>query len=139
MNIISMKKEFGTGFSLIPEVLDFTKDFLDKAGLNNLTHDIQMVVEEWYVNIVKYAYGEREEGLVRIELTFVERILEIVIVDNGPEFDPHIIPTPERPKDVQSAKIGGLGIFFIRSLMDTTEYHRKNDQNIFRMRKKIPR
>jgi len=138
MNNINAKREFGTELSLVSELMGFVEEFLEKAGLLEESFEIQLAVEEWYVNIVKHAFDGKNEGNVLMKLGFSEGTLEVEMSDNGPAFDPHTLTPPERPESVEEAKIGGLGVFFIRNLMDETAYRRENDRNIFTMRKRFP-
>lgn len=130
-------KKFGTEISQVPDVLDFAEAFLEKAELIEEGFEIQLAIEEWYVNVVKHAFGGKNEGTVELKMEVTSGVLTIEITDNGPEFDPHCIQEPEKPKNVEEAKIGGLGIFFIRKLMDETKYLRENGNNTFTMKKKV--
>ena len=138
MNNISAKREFGTELSQISELMGFVEEFLEKAGLLEESFEIQLAIEEWYVNIVKHAFGGKNEGKFLMKLGSSEGTLEVEMSDNGPAFDPHTLTPPERPKSVEGAKIGGLGVFFIRNLMNETTYRREGGWNIFTMRKRFP-
>ncbi len=130
-------RKFGTEISQVPDVLDFAEAFLEKADLVEEGFEIQLAIEEWYVNVVKHAFGGKNVGTVELKMEVVSGILIIEITDNGPEFDPHSIREPEKPANVEEARIGGLGIFFIRKLMDETEYRRENGNNVFILKKKV--
>lgn len=138
MNNVNAEQEFGTELSLVSELLGFVEEFLGKAGFLEESFEIQLAIEEWYVNIVKHAFGGKNEGNVLMKLGFSEGMLEVEMSDNGPAFDPHSLLPPEKPESVEEAKIGGLGVFFIRNLMDETAYRRENDRNVFTMRKRFP-
>lgn len=137
MKRISEKMQFGTKIELIPEILNFTEQFLNKIGLSEKSYEIQLTIEEWYVNIVKHGFNYKSNGDVQIKLSYFDKILEIEIIDNGPEFDPHSIKTTKKPKNIEEAKIGGLGIYFIRKLMNDTRYERQEGKNSFIMKKKF--
>jgi serine/threonine-protein kinase RsbW len=59
------------------------------------------------------------------------------IEDNGIPFNPLEKIDPDFPENVESAKIGGLGILIIRKLMDNVSYERKQGRNKLTMRKNI--
>ncbi len=131
------EREFGTEISLIPEILSFTEGFLKGAGLEHLVFEVSLAIEEWYVNVVKYGFGEKNIGRVVVRFSLSEGVLEVELRDNGAKFDPHSIPPPERPESVEGARIGGLGIHLLRSLMDETDYKRVEGENILIMRKRV--
>jgi anti-sigma regulatory factor (Ser/Thr protein kinase) len=61
----------------------------------------------------------------------------IHIEDDGNAFNPLEKIDPEFPANVESAKIGGLGILIIRKLIDNIGYERKQGKNRLTMRKII--
>ena len=138
MSGLKEERVFGTEISQVQTVLGFVEEFLEKAGLLENSFEIQLAVEEWYVNIVKHGFQGKNEGTVNMRMELSEGTLEIEMDDGGPEFDPHTLPAPEQPESVEEAKSGGLGVFFIRKLMDQTAYRREKDRNIFIMRKGFP-
>ena len=138
MNDLHATREFGTELSFISGMQVFVEEFLEQAGLTKAGFEIQLAVEEWYVNIVKHGFGDKNEGKVLMRLGFSDDTLEIEVSDNGLEFDPHSLAPPEKPESVEEAKIGGLGVFFIRKLMDETAYRREAGRNVFVMRKRFP-
>jgi anti-sigma regulatory factor (Ser/Thr protein kinase) len=77
-----------------------------------------LAVDEACTNIIRYAYGDGEEG--RITLTFVVQpnALEIDVRDFGTPADPETF----KPRDLADIRPGGLGIHFIRSVMDRVAY-----------------
>ncbi len=135
MTELAEVKNYGTSLAMVPEILSFLEDFLKKAGLVEFSLEVQLAVEEWYVNILKHGFGGEEGGEVELDIRFSFGVLKIVISDNGPAFDPHSIPEPEKPGSVEDAKIGGLGIHFIRKIMDRTAYRREGNRNVFTMRR----
>ena len=139
MSAVREVREFGTALSQLSDVLSFVESFLERIELFDSIFEIQLAVEEWYVNIVNHGFGGKNEGQVRLEMAFAGDWLEIEVADNGPAFDPHSLPPPEKPKSVEEAQIGGLGVFFIRKLMDGTTYRRVDNKNIFIMRKEFSR
>ena len=95
--------------------------------------EIELATEEVLVNIVNYAYPERsgdvEVSCRREDVTgFV-----IEISDNGIPFDPLSLPEPDLSPDILDRKVGGLGVFFIRKMMDEVLYRREEGSNIIRL------
>lgn len=143
MKIINDEKELRTEIQSVPLLFDFVETFLAKVDAINqgqrseeLNYEIQMAIEEWYVNIVKHGFQGEPHGHVQVQLQYDEGWITIRIIDDGPAFDPHTIPTIEKPQDPEQVKIGGLGFHFIRNLMDSTSYEREDGKNILTMMKR---
>jgi anti-sigma regulatory factor (Ser/Thr protein kinase) len=64
-------------------------------------------------------------------------LITIVLIDHGESFDPSEIPLPDLKADLSDRKIGGLGIFLMRKLMDEVHYEAKpNKSNVLTMSKR---
>lgn len=102
-----------------------------------IVNDINVALDEVLTNIVSYAYspGEQAEILVRLAIIGSEIVAEIE--DGGRPFDPLQAPPPDLSKPLRDRKVGGLGIHFIRSLMDEVSYQRIDGRNRLRLSKKL--
>ena len=56
--------------------------------------------------------------------------LMIQIMDWGIAFDPLSLPEPDIEAPIEERKIGGLGIYMMRNIMDEVLYKREGDRNI---------
>ena len=98
----------------------------DQARLN----EIELVVEEALVNIIRYAYPQRS-GCIEVYCGPVSRGgLEIVVVDEGVSFDIQTLPDPDISADLMARKTGGLGVFFIRKMANEVRYCRDGKRNV---------
>jgi serine phosphatase RsbU (regulator of sigma subunit)/anti-sigma regulatory factor (Ser/Thr protein kinase) len=90
---------------------------------------IQLACEEALVNVISYAYPGKTGD---VEITYLnnDAFLEISLIDSGIPFDPLSLPEPDIHAPMEARKIGGLGIFMIRKIMDEVRYKRDNDRNI---------
>lgn len=104
-----------------------------------LSDQIQLAIEEAWVNAVNYAYPAEESGLIRLTANYSSRSATLIfrLYDNGTYFDPTTIETPDLTADVENRQIGGLGIFMIRNLMDSVKYYRVGSFNILELEKRI--
>ncbi len=99
---------------------------LTASGIANrmkFTHedieDIKIAVSEACTNAVQYAYGD-SPGDIQIVFSIFEDKLEIKISDSGKGFD---VDADIKTQEEDPEKIGlGLGIVFMRSLMDHVDY-----------------
>ncbi len=93
--------------------------------------DIELAVEEVLVNIIKYAYGNCDhQGSIEITCKAAEgRSLVLEIADSGIPFDITAVPDPDVNADINDRQIGGLGIYFVKQLMDEVRYRREDGRN----------
>ena len=99
---------------------------------------ICVAIEEVFVNVAHYAYGEGE-GNMTLGIGFDAQSREITfrMADKGSPFDPLKKPDPDITLSAEEREIGGLGIFITKKTMDTVTYAYENGENILTMIKKI--
>jgi anti-sigma regulatory factor (Ser/Thr protein kinase) len=118
----------------------FLEETAEEWGIeNDLLFYLNLVAEEVVSNIILYGFEDNRTGeKILLELSVVQGELKICITDHGIEFDPLKVPPPDDlDKPLSERKIGGLGVYFIRQMMDKVEYRRENDSNILVLTKKI--
>jgi serine/threonine-protein kinase RsbW len=92
--------------------------------------DIELALEELLVNIINYAYPGGE-GLIDMTCRPDARDrLVIEIADSGVPFNMLAYGDPDTTAEIEERRIGGLGIFFVKQLMDEVHYRREDDLNI---------
>lgn len=104
--------------------------------------DIKIAVSEACTNSVQYAYDDKSEGRVFITCNLYKEKLEILVQDNGKGFDISEVEATKASKE--SEPMGeersslGLGMTFIKSLMDEAEFQsEKGKGSTVRMAKHI--
>ena len=98
---------------------------------------ITICLDELFTNIVSYGFEDELEHIIEFTLNVDNSLVMIDIEDDGIPFNPLEKVDPDFPENVESAKIGGLGIHIIRSLMDNVCYERKQANNKLTMKKYI--
>lgn len=93
--------------------------------------EVELAVEEALVNIINYAYPERENGDVEVKcgLENQDRFL-IEIRDKGIPFDVESHSDPDLNANISERKVGGLGIYLIRKMADEVRYRREGEENV---------
>ncbi len=123
----------------LPQVLEFVDKNLEALGCGP-TEQMQMdvAVEEIFVNIASYAYNP-EEGPAVVSFETTEDPVSVIIrfADRGTPYDPLAKPDPDIRQPLRERKRGGLGIFMTKQYMDGIEYEYKDGQNILTLRKKL--
>jgi len=75
--------------------------------------------------------------LIAIGLSIADGLLTVEIRDDARPFDPRK-PTPAAVGDsLQARKLGGLGLQFVKNLMDDLDYRRIDGTNVVRISKKL--
>ena len=124
---------------MLDTVIDFVNEELEKAGADmKATTQIDVAVEELFVNIAHYAYNpDTGPAKVRIEVDDDPLAVSITFFDNGIPYDPLAKPDPDVSLSVEERQIGGLGIFMVKKSMDNVEYEYKDGQNVLKITKKL--
>ncbi len=92
--------------------------------------EIELAVEEALVNIFHYAYQETGKDVEVVCQGDSQDRLIIEIIDQGVPFNPLLKDDPDLTLDMSERKIGGLGVYLIKTLMDEVYYKREGDNNI---------
>lgn len=83
---------------------------------------VNLILEELMTNIISYGHQEQHEKKIEVTLQCNENQLIITLLDEAPAFNPLLQPTPSIKADIDERAIGGLGIYFVRSLTDRVDY-----------------
>lgn len=99
---------------------------------------IDIAVEELYVNIAHYAYSP-ETGTVTlcVETTETPASVAITFTDQGRPYNPLAKADPDVALSAEERQIGGLGIFMVKKSMDEMDYEYRDGRNILTIRKRI--
>ena len=97
---------------------------------------LNLALEEAVSNIILYAYPEGTEGQVDIKAVIHEDRLDFTLTDSGVPFDPTVASMPDLTLDASERPVGGLGIYLVRSIMDSVSYERVDGKNVLSMIKR---
>ena len=107
----------------LSEIRDFVSENALQAGIPSSTIDnIILAVDEACTNIIKHAYKLSPKGEIIIRIDYDEEKFTITIIDYGKSFEPDRIPRPDLQKYYLEHRVGGLGMYLMKSLMDNVEY-----------------
>lgn len=110
-------------------IRNFIRTAADEAGFDNDTSGkIVLAADEACTNIIKHAYKFSEKGKIGINVSVKSNKFTISITDNGDHFNSKSIPEPDLKKYYQEKKVGGLGMFLMKKLMDEVKYSQPNDK-----------
>lgn len=114
--------------------LALVRDFITDAAKNfgfgeDDINKITLAVDEACTNIIKHAYGYKPDMPIEISVAPDENRFVILIRDEGKFFEPNRIIMPNVKEHIKQHKVGGLGMYLMRSLMDEVKYNIKPDNN----------
>lgn len=98
-----------------------------------LAYQLNLVLTEATTNAIKHSQCIGPKECVRITIHIWEDELNIKVFDHGQGFDIDAIPVP----DFDNPKENGMGIYFIKTLMDSVTYTRTEDANVLEIKKKL--
>ena len=116
--------------------------FLDRqAGVYKLEEllsmQIKLALEEAVTNVILYAYPDKKDQDIRIDMSCENKRLTIVITDTGIAFNPLERQEPDLTLSLEERPIGGLGIFLVKQLMTEVTYSHSDGKNTLTMTKDI--
>lgn len=112
-------------FEYLAQIAEFVTQAARTAGLSDddVFH-VEMAVDEACSNIIEHAY-RYQPGEIDLACSAPEPgCLDITIRDRGEPFDPGAIPQPPlgHLTDPDDLNEGGLGLYFMRKLMDDVRF-----------------
>lgn len=110
---------------------EFVRDGAVAAGVaEDELGKLDLVLEEILINVARYAYTP-ETGAVEVAYAQAgPRKLLVEIADFGRIFNPLAADPPDLSRGLADRQIGGLGVFLVRSMVDSIDYRREADRNI---------
>ncbi len=129
-NTINM--EFGVNIETLSAMLTFVRDQAVRLKIPpKAILRMELACEEALVNIISYSNTpDCEKIFIDCNLT-EETHFHVVIKDSGPAFNPlEVSIDPQKNIAVHERRIGGLGIYLIRKLVDEAIYVREGTCNV---------
>jgi serine/threonine-protein kinase RsbW len=129
LQIVSRSEEIG-------KVIDALESF-GKANRipPNVIHDMNVSLDEVLSNIILHACVGEAPRTITVRLAVSGRQLIVNVDDDGKPFDPLTVPPPDLSGPAKDRAIGGVGIHFVRALMDRITYVRHGDRNSLKLKK----
>jgi serine/threonine-protein kinase RsbW len=112
----------------------FVEATCQAAGLAQVTIDaIVLATNEAASNVIRHAHRDRPAALMQIRCQLTTDSIEIWVLDEGEPFDLDAVPA----LDPAELRIGGRGIFLMRTVMDEVSCQRREERgNALRMVKR---
>jgi len=122
--------QFAARFEFLDEIREFVGEIARAGGFGDKDiYNIQLATDEAASNIIEHAYENQLDGILDLSCGMQGDSIKIILIDRGESFDPSVIPIPDLKADLSNRKIGGLGIFLMRKLMDEVQYEARPDKS----------
>ena len=96
-------------------------------------------LDELITNVISYGYPDTDEHEIHVTLTDQGSALLIELEDDAIAFNPFSeAPEPDLDASVEERRIGGLGVYFVKSLMDDVFYERRDGRNRITLTQQAP-
>ncbi len=121
----------------LTQVNNFVHKFMPDSCSTQLINQIDLAVEEIFVNIAHYAYTKENDDTksVTIGCNFNQNELTIFFKDSGKAFNPLLREDPDLTMNADEREMGGLGIYLTKTFMDDINYEYKDNCNCLTIKK----
>ena len=120
-------------------VVEFVEEQLESRNCPpKALFQIQVAIEEILVNIVSYAQLADGDGIeIRCEVLDDPLSVVLTFLDGGVPFDPLAKEDPDTSPDALEGRVGGLGIFMVKQMMDDVSYAYEGGKNTLTIQKRL--
>jgi serine/threonine-protein kinase RsbW len=122
----------------LPALCRFLQDFWTEFNLpaaEALT--FELALEEVFINVVMHGSDLAQLPRVEVSLSLADGGVTLTVEDDGAPFDPLSLPAPDVTASLEGRRVGGLGVFLVRKVMDSVSYQRRGTMNQLRMTKSL--
>jgi len=117
-------------------------DFETFSAAHGLSGDtiwpLLVALDEVLSNVLRHGYGGREgEGRIEVAFSLCAGVIDLTVADDAGPFNPLAVPDPDITRPAEDRPLGGLGILFVKKLMDDVAYERREGRNRLTCRKKV--
>ena len=123
----------------LDQVLGFMDAHLERRDCPmKVMLQLDIAVEELFVNIANYAYGDQVgQAVIQLQEEHDPEGISITFIDEGMPFDPLAKPDPDVTLGAMDRSVGGLGIYMVKKSMDDMKYRYEDNRNILTIRKNL--
>jgi phosphoserine phosphatase RsbU/P len=135
----SMKLKIKNQLSELERIAGTVEELAVKWSIpSKAAMEMNLALEELVTNIIFYAFDDKMDHEIIMEYIHLDNSIKITITDDGKPFDlTEKVTGLHINKPVEERKVGGLGIHFVKKMMDAVEYQRSDNKNIVILTKKI--
>lgn len=105
-------------------IRNFVAGVAKKVGFDaEDVNKVELAIDEACTNVIEHAYENDDSQDIDIAIQINYDKFSIVVTDKGRSFSPKDISMPDMGRYLAELRVGGLGIYLMKTLMDEVEYH----------------
>ncbi len=110
--------------------------FCAEHGLSpDVAFAVNVSVDELLTNTISYGFDDGGRHRIEMTVRMEGSVLVVELADDAKPYDPTTAPHPDIAAPIEERPIGGLGVHFVRELMDGFRYRRSDGRNIVTLTK----
>lgn len=114
----------------IPRVTEFVENWMLRTKIDEKTvRKVNVIVDEIYSNIANYSGSM----WARVHYTRDTKSMYLTFTDNGIEYNPLELETPDITLSAEDRPIGGLGIMMVKKMASDVSYQYVDGQNVLKI------
>ncbi len=122
--------------------LSMFRNFVGEACLllkleEEVIESLKLAIDEACSNLILHGYKDMEPGYIHISIKDLKGEILIDVEDTGLPFNPAFLDPPELSDDINERKIGGLGVFILKEMMDEINYESKDGRNCLSLKMRV--
>jgi anti-sigma regulatory factor (Ser/Thr protein kinase) len=126
-----LTKTITNKISELPNMADAVNSFLVcKEVATETINSVHLILDELLSNVILWGYEDYQEHLISVKVAVDHTQVQVVIEDDGRNFDPTSAPTPDVLLKPEHRSEGGLGIHLVRSMAEKVTHNYVNGRNI---------
>jgi serine/threonine-protein kinase RsbW len=135
--VIEQRISVASDAAQLPVLTRFLEEFWSAAELPPAESiPFELALEEVFMNVVMHG-SPGTATQVEVSVIMCDGRLTLMVESDGPAFDPLRLPAPDVAASLEERKVGGLGVFLVRQMMEAVSYQRVAARNQLRMTKRL--
>ncbi len=119
----SRKKFYPARFEMLDRVREFVGQAASECELEpDAIYQVQLAVDEAFTNIIEHAYSGECDQEIEVICMISNVSITVTLRDCGKSFKPDDVHDPDLEANLKDRQVGGLGLYFIRQLMDEVDF-----------------
>lgn len=108
------------------------------SAFPGLAHPLNLCLDELLTNTITHGLGGASDHWIVLDGVCADGWLQLTLRDDAPPFDPFAeARQPDLTAGIEERPIGGLGVHFVRTLMDEVSASHDGRGNCITLRKRL--
>lgn len=114
------------------------EDFAERHRLSQrVLYPVNLALDEILTNVISYGYEDGGEHQIQVRISLDADVLTAEVEDDGRPFNPLERADPDLGAAPEDRPIGGLGIYLLKTMLDSVDYRNEGGRNLLVMKKRV--